>query len=339
MKKTVKKLPKNQNKRQRFNSKKIIVSLIIVLIALFSGAGIDIAIRPSESGEISISTNFSLHLSDKQQPAVIENEAGEDVEISDIVTVEEVDGDQLAEECGEDEECGKGWYVDTSSPDAFITATTNQCIDTDGHYGSQCWDLGNLFWQNYAGRNLSTCGTGAAKGIINCVEQNAGDEFEFTTDINKIQKGAWLIFTNGAYGHIGMSRGTPNNGYVTLYGTNQGGANCSGGGSTANTINISLKHFGGAFIPKAYIKEEPQIDPVIPISNCVKWHVLKGDTMGKIMLECEGTVVYGEPMNAYAKTWYSLVYKPNQSVYDGWASPGGVGLYAGDDIEHRINGE
>jgi hypothetical protein len=58
--------------------------------------------------------------------------------------------------------------------------------------------------------------------------------------------------------------------------------------------------------------------------------------MSKIMMDCEGTIQYGEVMNEYAKTWYSLIYKPNQSVYDGWNSPSGVGLYAGDDIEHRF---
>ena len=51
--------------------------------------------------------------------------------------------------------------------------------------------------------------------------------------------------------------------------------------------------------------------------------------MSKIMLECENTVVYGEAMNAYAKTWYSLIYVPGQSVYDGWNSKTGVGLHAG----------
>ena len=57
--------------------------------------------------------------------------------------------------------------------------------------------------------------------------------------------------------------------------------------------------------------------------------------MSGIMLACENTVVYGEAMDAYAKTWYSLKVKPEQSVYDGWKSESGVGLYAGDDIEHR----
>lgn len=64
--------------------------------------------------------------------------------------------------------------------------------------------------------------------------------------------------------------------------------------------------------------------------------VEQGDTMSKIMLECENTVQYGEAMDAYAKTWYSLVIKPGQSVYDGWTSEMGYGLYYNDDIEHRV---
>ena len=79
---------------------------------------------------------------------------------------------------------------------------------------------------------------------------------------------------------------------------------------------------------------EPEPEP-LPISKCEKWDVQPGDTMSKIMLECEGTVVYGEAMNNYAKTWYSLVYKPGQNVYEGWISDKGVGLYAGDQIKHN----
>ena len=97
-----------------------------------------------------------------------------------------------------------------------------------------------------------------------------------------------------------------------------------------------LKNFGGAFRPKSYIKPEPTPEPIIPISGCVNWYVEHGDTMSKIMLECENTVVYGEPMNEYAKTWYSIIFKPGQSVYEGWQSETGVGLYTGDEIEHRL---
>lgn len=80
----------------------------------------------------------------------------------------------------------------------------------------------------------------------------------------------------------------------------------------------------------------PEPQPEIPVSGCVQWHVEQGDTMSRIMLECENTVQYGEAMDAYAKTWYSLVIKPGQSVYDGWTSGTGYGLYYNDDIEHRV---
>lgn len=326
-------------KSKKFNYKKFLVSALVIILAALSGAGIDVAIRPNDNGEMVIETSFSMHLASKQQPALVENEEGEFIEDEDIVTVEEIDGNQLAEECTEDEECGKGAfiYAPTETFTAFKDYTLGNCYDVDGHYGGQCWDLASVFWMNYTdnGRTLSTCGTGAAKGAWNCKEQNAGNEFELVYNAQDIQAGDWVIFGSGQYGHVGMSLGSYNNGYVTLLGENQGGAACTGGGSATNIINISLKSFLGAFRPKTYIKPVPTPEP-IPISGCVQWHVERGDTMSKIMLDCEGTVVYGQAMDDYAKTWYSLVYKPNQSVYDGWTSASGVGLYAGDDIEHRI---
>ena len=338
-------MKKKSNKKSQIlakiknNYKKYLVYLVVVILALLSGAGIDVVIRPNEDGEIIIDASFSMQLASKQQPAVVETAEGTEVLAEDIVTVEEVDGNQLVNECPEGEECGKGKYIyaPTDTFTAFKDYTLGKCFDVDGYYGSQCWDLAPLFWENYTndGRVLSTCGTGAAKGAWNCKEQNAGSEFELVYDATQIQAGDWLIFGSGQYGHVGMALGSYNDGYVTLLGQNQGGASCAGGGSATNIINISLKSFVGAFRPKTYIKPAPQ---PIPVSGCVLWHVERGDTMSKIMLECEGTVVYGEPMNAYARTWYSLIYKPNQSVYDGWNSATGVGLYAGDDIEHRING-
>lgn len=71
--------------------------------------------------------------------------------------------------------------------------------------------------------------------------------------------------------------------------------------------------------------------------NCSVINVKSGDTMGKIMQRCKGRAVYGESMNAYARLWYSTKIKPSQSVYDGWHSSTGVGLYAGDIIEYRGN--
>ena len=324
----------------KFTLKQIISIVLVALLGIAAGCGVGLNISAGFSeGTVNISAGFSMQLASKQQPAIVENAEGEEVIEEDIVTVEEVDGNQLVNECPEGEECGLGKYIyaPTETFTAFKDYTLGNCYDVDGYYGGQCWDLSALFWENYTndGRVLSTCGTGAAKGAWNCKEQNAGDEFALIYDASEIQAGDWIIFGSGQYGHVGMALGSNNNGYVTLLGQNQGGAACAGGGSATNIINISLKSFVGAFRPKSYIKPEPTPTPV-PISNCIEWHVAQGDTMGKIMLECEGTIVYGEAMNNYAKSWYSLVYQPGQSVYDGWHSPSGVGLYYGDDIEHRF---
>lgn len=322
----------------KFTLKQIISIILVAILGIAAGCGVGLNISAGFSeGTLNISAGFSMELADEQIPGLIETVEGEEVLDQNIVTVEEVAGNQIAVECPEGEECGKGQYIyaPTNTPIAFKDYVYGGCWNTDGYYGAQCWDLADLFFQNYAGRNFSTCGTGAAKGSWNCKEQNAGDEFDLIYDVTALQAGDWIIFSSGQYGHVGMAMGSYNNGYITLLGQNQGGSPCEGGGSSANIINISLKSFVGAFRPKSYIKPEPTPTP-LPISNCVQWHVAQGDTMSKIMLECEGTIVYGEPMNNYAKSWYSLVYQPGQSVYEGWQSPSGVGLYYGDDIEHRF---
>lgn len=322
------------------NAKKIIATIVaLILVGLGTAGVVNIVNQNNGATEIKVETTVEqpkpeaeavIEYAPEQVPAVIEASNGEEVTV-EVPTVQAVEN-PVATECDEGEECGQGWYVDTTTADNFIAATDGQCVDTDGHYGSQCWDLGNLFWQNYAGRILSTCGTGAAKGVLNCVEQNAGEEFEFTTDINRIQKGAWLIFTNGQFGHIGMARGKAANGYVTLFGTNQGGATCWGGGSSANTINISLAYFGGAFIPKTYIEPEPTPEPA-PVSTCEVREVQPGDTLGAIMQECRGEIEWGEPMNDYARSW--TAEETGNTVFYGWTHDTGYGLIAGQTIRYE----
>lgn len=331
---------------KNFSWKDLVGLILAVVLGILAGAGIDLAVRPTKDGDLVIEATTAIELAETQVPALVETEEGE-IEVIEAPTVEAVDGNQLTDECPEgEEECGKGRYIyaPTETPQAFKDYTYGGCWNTDGAWGAQCWDLADLFFQNYAGRNFSTCGTGAAKGAWNCKEKNAGDEFELIYDATSLQAGDWVIFGSGQYGHVGMALGGYNNGYVALLGQNQGGSPCEGGGSSANVINISLSSFVGAFRPKSYIKPEPTPEPEpepepIPISGCIEWGVKRGDTMSKIMLECEGTVVYGEAMNRYADSWYSRIVKPGQSVYYGWTHGTGVGLYAGDWIDHKVDGE
>lgn len=194
------------------------------------------------------------------------------VEKEDVPTVESVEADGPVVDtnagegvslldCPEGEECGLGAYIwaPVDTPSAFKNYTIGKFFNTDGAYGSQCWDLADVFWQNVTSRRAQTCGTGAAKGMIadGCWQKNAGSEFLMIWDKSQIQPGDWIIFTNGQWGHVGMALGTYNNGYVTLLGQNQGGVADPQGGSSTNIININLKNFGGAFRPRRY--EEARI--------------------------------------------------------------------------------
>ena len=275
---------------------KTILKYLALSVALVgAGFGLNFAVRPTEEGTI-IEVSASIELSEKQVPATIETADG-GVEIMELPTVEAVDSGNITSliDCAEgEEECGLGKfiYAPTETPQAFKDYTYGGCWDTDGSYNEQCFDLGDLYWQNYAGRRLSTCGTGAAKGTWagDCKFTNAKDDFTLVYEPTQLQAGDWVVFNNGTWGHIGMALGGYNNGYVALLGQNQGGALCPGskmGGST-NIINISLKNFAGAFRPNSYIipdpEPEPTPEPEKPVSgDTATYTVKKGDTLGAIL--------------------------------------------------------
>ena len=82
---------------------------------------------------------------------------------------------------------------------------------------------------------------------------------------------------------------------------------------------------------------EPQPTPTptptpTPISSCDSYYVKKGDTMSKIMKECNGVVDWSR-MNEYADSYISS--KTGFSVYYGWTHGTGYGLYAGDIIHKK----
>jgi len=267
-----KKATKKSHKFSKFN-----LSLYFILgflcLALI-GIGVTIKIN-SETGEVIINP---VTYSEEQIPAFIEDDKGEVIEVEGIPTVEEVDGGLfedkdtgLSSAEGEYEDLGWSETFNVSSPEAFKNDTLNKCIIANNKWGAQCVSLARVFWWSYADRDVSTCGTGMAKGMMECSEQNAGDEFKvfWSEDYSQIQAGDWLVFTGGQYGHVGMALGSVNKGYVTLLGENQGGTACPEGGSATNIINISIKNLIGFYRPKAYIKP-PKPTPVAPDTGIVK---------------------------------------------------------------------
>lgn len=298
---------------------------------------------------IKIETNkfkAEIKYSGENLPALIDG-LGEVTEIDgeEIPTVEVVDGglfediaNGLTPVEGDYKDLGWSEYYDTSSPEAFKNDTLGKCIVGNNIYGAQCVSLARVFWWSYADRDVSTCGTGMAKGMMNCAEENAGDDFlvYWRNDMYQIQAGDWLVFDGGLYGHIGMALGGVNDNYVALLGENQGGRECYGGGAATNIINASLSQLIGFYRPKAYVKPAPTPEPtpVLP-DKCDIRDVLWGDTLGAIMQECEGEIIWGETMDEYAKHWHSSKYGYFDTVYDGWRSENGVGLFAGDTIIYQ----
>lgn len=322
-------------------SKKIITIIVTAIISILAVFGIELSVGfPNTTVEKVVEKpveNSSLELSPEQVPAVVEDAQGEEKTDDSIPTVEEVNGGpfELEEESG-DVSDAQGAFYRTDTLAHFIEDTQYKCVIEGNRWGAQCVSLAQAFWTNYAGRSVSVCGTGAARGIWVCKEQNAGEDFVLITDARDIQPGDWIVTDGGAYGHVATAVGPYTNGYVAVYGENQGGVACPEGGAQPNVINLSMKKFLGAFRPKIYIKPEPEPEPEpepAPADPCKRIEVKKGDTLGAIMKRCEGKIVWGKAMDEYAKTWRSVKYKRYATVYDGWVSAKGYGLFAGDIIE------
>lgn len=269
----------------------VIGTIIALGLALGTGAAININMDAQNY-------NATIQYSEDQQPALVEDGQGEIVEEEAIPTVEEVDGGRFEDAFtgvstveGEYEDLGWAETYNVSSPEAFRNDTIGKCIYANNKFGAQCVSLARVFWWSYANRDVSTCNTGMAKGMMNCAEQNAGNDFDiyWKADAGKIQAGDWLVFEGGQYGHVGMALGPVSNGYVALLGENQGGRACEGGGAATNIINISIRNLIGFYRPKAYVKPEPKPQPApqptpAPVNpKTVTYTYVKGDYFSKVL--------------------------------------------------------
>lgn len=257
-------------------TKKVLVGLGLILAGAAAMFGLDVAVfRPTttemekvvETVTNVINTGSSIELGETDEPALVEESVVPLIDQKDIKTVESVDGGQMLTEEGKEADditSARGAYYRTDTVEHFIEDTRNKCVIEGNIYGAQCVSLAQAFWTNYAGYGLDTCGTGAARGLWDCREKNADDSFVLITDPKNIQPGDWIITNGGTWGHVAMAVGAYNNGYIAVYGENQGGVLCELGGSQPNVINLSMSTFRGAFRPTAYIIPEPE--PEAPAS-------------------------------------------------------------------------
>ena len=260
----------NSTKKKTVSKRKLITpylflgSALLVIILICIGATIRIT---SNHAEIVIEPTYKL--SETQLPPLEEGDQGEiDTE---IMTIEEIDGGGKFQDNIDGEKKDPSAYyelgaieeVDTSSPEAFKKSTLGRCIVANNYYGAQCVSLARAFWWSYAGYDVSTCGTGLAKGMMNCSDENAKDKFKVIWNKDEIQKGTWIVLDGDLTGHICMALSKPQNGYVSCLGENQGGIACEYGigGAGTNIINISLKNFLGGYTPLTYIVPDPEPEP------------------------------------------------------------------------------
>ena len=278
-------MSKSKKKANNIKFDKYIGGIIAIIIAMLTG--------------ITLSVNFengkwtaSIQYKGEDLPVYITNDKGEVIEekIEEIKTVEEVDGGKFEDKdtglsLTEGQYADLGWSetYDTSTPEAFKDDTFGKCIYANNVYGAQCVSLARVFWWSYADRDVTTCGTGMAKGMMNCADENAGDDFEVFWGNDNIQDGDWLVFSGGQYGHVGMALGPVVNGYVALLGENQGGNACVGGGAATNIINMSIKTLIGGYCPKDYIKPTPE--PYEPDDGSVDYTYVKGDYFSKVLVK------------------------------------------------------
>lgn len=281
-------------------SKKLIGCLVggfALIAAAVAGAAVNINI---ENGKV----NASIIYSQEETPATIEGDQGEiyqteTINGEEIPTVEEVDGGMFQDKDtglsvttveGQYSDLGWSEWYPTDTPEAFKNATLGHCVYANNYFGAQCVSLSRVFWWSYADRDVSTCGTGMAKGMMNCWQENAGDDFEVHWGIGGVQSGDWIIWETGTYGHVAMALGPQNGSYVTVLGENQGGRPCEGGGAATNIINLNVNGVIGYYRPKAYIKPAPTPEPTptptptpTPVEDEYTYVVVKGDTLGQIL--------------------------------------------------------
>lgn len=252
---TKKSKKKSENK---FNLAKLIAPLILTLAG---GLGVTLAITTNQ-GKLEVKIDYAPN------PVIIGDQGDYEEEIP---TIDEIDGggkfqDTINVDGSESElyyELGSMEQVDTSSAEAFKQSTLGRCIVANNYFGAQCVSLARAFWWDYAGFDVTTCGTGLAKGMMDCAEDNAGDAFKIIWNTDEIQEGTWIVLDGKTTGHICMALGNVQNGYVSCLGENQGGIPCENGigGAGTNIINISVKNFIGGYTPLSYIPPEPEPEP------------------------------------------------------------------------------
>lgn len=288
----------------------VLGSILICVLMVICG-------KPSENGSITLDGN----------DAVIKPYTDKFIESSEDalyrIMNEDAPTDEATIEANDEEEVGLGAYTTL----ADVLARRLPDGNNDNGLGWQCSKY--TAYLATGKREYSSVHTDYGpvngKDVAAWLVKNYGWKYIETPVEGAIGSGGF----NTTYGHTVM--------YLYSTGTNSAMVNDANYVPlTVSTHNMNIS--GWVWVVPGDYNPNPTPTPAptpAPVSSCKVINVAVGDTMSVIMKRCKGTVTWGEAMNNYARSWYSTKTRPGQSVYDGWISPTGIGLYAGDIIEWR----
>lgn len=232
--------------------------------------------------------------------------------------------DEAVEEANDEEATGQGFYTTIDEVLGRRLADGNndngngwQCSRYTGWLATGKWSYSSSH-PDYGPVN--------GKNIAEWLVKNYGYKYISEPVKGAIGSGGF----NTLYGHTAMY----------LYSTGKDTAMVNDANYVPLTVSTHNMNISGWVwvVPGSY---NPNPDPTPtptptpePTNTCKTIDIIKGDTLSAIMKRCEGKVDWSK-MNDYAKHWYSVKVKPGQSVFDGWNSNYGVGLFAGDIIEYK----
>lgn len=289
----------------------IIVGGVALLCALFIIFG-----HTSENGQYRTLDGNDAQIPEATKQFIEDSEAA-----MNRIMNEDKPTDATTEELFDEEEVGLGF---ATSIDAILGRRLDDG-NTDGGRGWQCSKY--TAYLATGKREYSTAhpdyGPVNGKDVASWLVKNYGFKYVDTPVKGAIGSGGF----NTQYGHTVM--------YLYSTGSNTAMVNDANYVPlTVSTHNMNISGWvwvvPGDYNPTPTPTSEPTPEPV---ASCDLINVYKGDTMGAIMRRCEGYVQWGAAMDAYARSWVSTKVKPGQTVYDGWHSSTGVGLYAGDIIQ------
>lgn len=230
--------------------------------------------------------------------------------------------DEATEEANNVDEAGLGFSTSIDQ----ILARRLPDGDTDGGRGWQCSKYTGYLAtgkREYSSTHLDY-GPRNGKDMAQYLVDNYGFKYIDQPVAGAIGSGGW----NTLYGHT----------VLYLYSTGDNTAMVNEANYvplTVGTRNMSIS--GWVWVVPGDYEPEPEPEPTpnpSPVSiSCDKRTLIWGETLSEIMKLCEGKVEWGEAMTSYAQSWVDEA--TGKTVWEGWNSGSGVGLFSGHTIVRK----